>query len=98
LKGHQDDTSKLECLAKFIVFGKRHMDYLISEVASYYNTKRSHMERDHLPPIRAGEPEETVTLTMEQIEVKQFVGGLVNLLRERRRSKEYLVLNECNCH
>jgi putative transposase len=71
------ETIKLECLAKFIVFGKRHLDYLVSEFTSYYNTKRSHMERDYLPPIRDGEPAEVATITMDQIEVKQYVGGLV---------------------
>ena len=35
------------------------------------------MERGYLPPIRDGEPEEVVTLTLDQIEVKQYVGGLV---------------------
>ncbi len=70
------ETIKLECLAKFIVFGKRHMDYLISEFTTYYNTRRSHMERDHLPPIR-DVPDEVKTLTMDQIEVKSHIGGLV---------------------
>jgi len=36
---------KLECLAKFIIFGKRHLDHLVSEYVEYYNTVRSHMER-----------------------------------------------------
>lgn len=35
------------------------------------------MERGYLPPIRDGEPEEVATLTMDQIEVKKYVGGLV---------------------
>jgi hypothetical protein len=34
------------------------------------------MERDHLPPIR-DVPEEVETLTMDQIEVKSYVGGLL---------------------
>jgi hypothetical protein len=34
------------------------------------------MEREHLPLIRV-EPEEVVSLKMEQIEVKSYVGGLV---------------------
>jgi len=34
------------------------------------------MKRDHLPPIR-DVPEEVETLTMDQIEVKSYVGGLV---------------------
>jgi len=58
-------------------FRKTYLDYLVGEFTSYYNTKRSHMERDHLPPIRDGEPEEVTTLTMDQIEVKEYVCGLV---------------------
>lgn len=77
------ETIKLECLAKFIVFGKRHLDYLVGEFTAYYNTKRSHMERNYLLPIREGEPEEVVTLTMDQIEVKSFVGGLVKSFERR---------------
>jgi len=70
------ETIKLECLAKFIVFGKGHLDYLVSEFATYYNTRRSHMSREYLPPIR-DVPEEVATLKMDQIEVKSYVGGLV---------------------
>ena len=71
------ETIKLECLAKFIIFGKQHLDHILEQFTQYYNTKRSHMERGYLPPIRDGEPEEVVALTMNQIEVKTYVGGLV---------------------
>ena len=63
-------------MTKLIIFGKRHLDYLIAEFVEYYNTRRSHMERDHLPPVRE-EPEEVKTLAMDQVEVKSYVGGLV---------------------
>ena len=69
-------TIRWECLDKFIVFGKRHLDYLVSEFVAYYNNHRSHMERDWLPPIRE-EPDEVDTLKLDQIEVKSYVGGLV---------------------
>ena len=58
------------------MFGKKHLDYLVTEFTDYYNHQRSHMEREHLPPIREV-PDEVTTLTMEQIEVKSYVGGLV---------------------
>lgn len=61
---------------RFIVFGKRHLDHLVSEFVEYYNHYLGHMEREHLPPVRR-EPEEVETLVMEQIEVKSYVGGLV---------------------
>lgn len=34
-------TIKNECLRKFIIFGKRHLDHLISEFTGYNNTHRS---------------------------------------------------------
>ena len=69
-------TIKLEGLRNFIIFGKRHLDYLVSEFTAYYNTHRAHMEREHLLPIHE-EPSEVDSLSMEQIEVKSYVGGLV---------------------
>ena len=69
-------TIKYECLFKFILFGKRHLDHVVSEFADYYNKKRAHMERDHLPPIREA-PDEVVSLTRDKIEVRSYVGGLV---------------------
>ena len=76
------ETIKLECLRKFIVFGKRHLDHIVSEFVDYYNTRRAHMERDHLPPIR-DVPEKVQTLTMDQIEIKSYVGGLVKSFERR---------------
>ena len=40
------------------------------------------MERDYLPPIREV-PEEVVKLTMDQVEVKSYVGGLVKSFERR---------------
>jgi transposase InsO family protein len=70
------ETIKLECLSSLIVFGKRHLDHLIAEFTEYYNRHRSHMERDHLPPVRE-EPEEPEKLRLDEVKVKSFVGGLV---------------------
>ena len=75
-------TIRWECLDKFIVFGKQHLDYLVSEFVTFYNHQRAHMERDHLPPIR-DVPVEVATLTMDQIEVKEYVGGLVKSFERR---------------
>ena len=69
-------TIRWECLDKFIIFGKRHLGHLISEFVTYYNTRRAHMERDHLPPLSEA-PEEIETVNLDQIEVKSYVGGLV---------------------
>jgi putative transposase len=68
-------TLKNECLRKFIIFGKKHLDYLLVEFSDYYNTARSSMVREHLPPVRSEEPEEVETLKLKQVEVKEYVGG-----------------------
>ena len=70
-------TIKWECLDKFIIFGKRHLGYLISDFVTYYNHHRAHMERDNLPPVRSAEPEEVEALKLNEVVVKSHVGGLV---------------------
>ena len=63
-------------MAKFIIFGKQHLDYLLADFTVYYNKVRSHMERENLPP--TGEiPDEVETLPLDQIVIKSHVGGLV---------------------
>ena len=75
-------TLKLECLARFIIFGQRHLDHLLAEFTTYYNSTRSSMVRDHLPPIREL-PEEVETLKLDQISVRRHVGGLVSSFERR---------------
>ncbi|MBT5017889.1 MAG: hypothetical protein HON04_04030, partial [Planctomicrobium sp.] len=43
---------------------------------------RSHMKRDHLPPIREI-PEEVEKLSFDQVEVKSYVGGLVKSFEQK---------------
>jgi putative transposase len=70
------ETIKLECLNKFIVFGKGHLDYLLKEFTDYYNHHRSHSAREHLPPV-SEEPEEVVSLQLSEVDTKEHLGGLV---------------------
>ena len=76
-------TIKYECLLRFIIFGKRHLDYLVAEFVDYYNHTRSHMERGHLPPLLDEEPEEIATIKLSEIEVKEYVGGLVKSFEQK---------------
>lgn len=69
-------TIKHECLSKFILFGHRHLDHIVSQWVEYYNKVRSHSERDHLPPIHTV-PEEVPMLDRDQIIVRKYVGGLI---------------------
>jgi hypothetical protein len=69
-------TIKAECLSKFIAFGKRYMDYLVSSFVDYYNHHRAHSGRNHLPPIREV-PAEVAPLSVDQVIVRSHVVGLV---------------------
>ena len=75
-------TIKYECLFKFILFGQRHLDHIVSEWVNYYNRTRSHMERGNLPPIQEV-PEEVLKLERDQIIVRSYVGGLVKSFERR---------------
>ena len=56
--------------------------HLLTEFTEYYNTARSSMARGHLPPSRE-EPDEVQALSVGQIEVKSYVGGLVRGLARK---------------
>ena len=42
-------TLEQKCLDHFIVFGRRHLDYLISEYVEHYHTERPHQAKGNLP-------------------------------------------------
>jgi len=42
-------TIKRECLNRFIVFGERHLRYLISEYVKHYNENRPHSAMNNMP-------------------------------------------------
>lgn len=69
-------TIKLECLAKFVIFGTRHLDHLVTEFVCCYKHHRLRSSRESLPPIRHI-PDEVETIQLDQIVVKSHVGGLV---------------------
>jgi len=73
---------KMECLSKFILFGRRHLDHIVAEYVAYFNNQRAHSSRSNLPPL-AEPPDEIQTITMEQIEVKSYVGGLIKSFERR---------------
>ena len=76
------DSRRWKCLNKFITFGKRHLDYPISEFVEYYNTTRSNIVCDHLLPVREL-PDEIETIKHDQIKVQSYVGGWVKSFERR---------------
>lgn len=75
-------TIKHECLFRFILFGRKHLDHVVQDWLAYYNTVRSHTECGHLPPT-AKPPDELVTVERDKIVVRSYVGGLVKAFERR---------------
>ena len=69
-------TIREECLSKFIFFGTKHLEFVVSEFSDYYNLRRAHSSRDSLPPIRE-QPDEVMSINRREIEVRSYVGGLI---------------------
>lgn len=64
-------TIKRECLNHFIVFGERHLRYLISEYVRHYNSTRPHSSIDNMPL------EFRFYKTTGQIKCQSRLGGLI---------------------
>ncbi len=68
---------KQECLENFLVFGERHLNYLVREYVRYYNDDRAHSACGHLPPSCADPPPENNTIVLDQIVRRERLGGLI---------------------
>lgn len=75
-------TIREECLSKFILFGKRHLDYIADEFCDYYNNVRSHSSRESLPPIRVA-PGEVDVLSADDIVIRSHVAGIVKSIERK---------------
>jgi transposase InsO family protein len=65
---------KNECTNHFVIFGMRHLKYLVDEYADYYNTKRPHMNNGFMPP--EGPPEGPPEKPDGKIRASPILGGL----------------------
>ena len=64
-------TIKRECLNHFIVFGERHLRYLISEYVTHYNTTRPHSSMDNKPL------EPRLVKNTGEIKCRSKLGGII---------------------
>lgn len=76
------DDSERNCLRKLILFGRRHLDHVVSGWVEYYNSRRSHMVRENLPPV-CEKTEEVIQIDRNQVMVRSYVGGLVKSFERR---------------
>lgn len=81
-------TLQQECLDYFIVFGEKHMDYLVSEMVSHYHEERPHQAKGNDPLTPPPSPRPTQGNRMKeqpppevaplsQIACRQRLGGLL---------------------
>ena len=68
-------TIKHEVLNAFCIVTNQHLDHMLRETAIWYNTERCHSARDHLPPVRDGDPAATVKFAKEDVVCRERLGG-----------------------
>ena len=64
-------TIKRECLNHFIVFGERHLRYLLSEYVTHYNTSRPHSSMGNMPL------ESKLAKNTGEIKCRTRLGGII---------------------
>ena len=65
---------KLNCLDKMILFGERHLRYVIEQYVEHYHLERPHKGLDYSRPV---EPERRPTLRDGPIACRKRLGGLL---------------------
>ncbi|WP_146531601.1 integrase core domain-containing protein [Novipirellula artificiosorum] len=68
-------TMKHEVLNAFCIVTNAHLNHLLKETAIWYNTERGHSARDHLPPVRDGDPVAAVKFHKEHVVCTDRLGG-----------------------
>tara|TARA_R110002096_G_scaffold195931_5_gene378600 strand:- start:3671 stop:3874 length:204 start_codon:yes stop_codon:yes gene_type:complete len=60
-----------------LIFGEKHLNYLVREYTRYYNDNRAHSARDFLPPSCSDPPRENETIVLDEIVRHERLGGLI---------------------
>ena len=73
----------MHTLNHFMVFGQKHLDYLVSKFVTYYHDHRCHQSLDNLPPVNQLEPPEAATIRLKDVVCRQSLGGLLKHYERR---------------
>jgi len=68
-------TLKHEVLKGFCVVNEKHLDHILKIGADWYNKRRGHTGRDHLPPVRDDGDPPVVDLTKHMPVCHTELGG-----------------------
>lgn len=76
-------TIKHECLNHFLIFGHRHLDYLLSRFVEHYNHRRAHSSLQFLPPAVTDQPSENNKINLKEIVCRKDLGGVIKSYERR---------------
>ena len=68
-------TLKHEVLNGFCVVNEKHLDHILKIGADWYNKRRGHSGRDHLPPVRESDDPHRLDLTKHKLICHTELGG-----------------------
>jgi putative transposase len=68
-------TTRRECLDHLLVFGRRHLERMLSEFLEHYNQARPHQGLGQRPPRR---PTDVTPSTDGRVERRDRLGGLLH--------------------
>ena len=68
---------KSECLDHFVLFGERHLRYLLSEYMSYFHECRPHQGLDNRPLGKTEDPPAILPFTAKKVKCRERLGGLL---------------------
>jgi putative transposase len=68
---------KQECLDHFVVFGEKHLRYIVQEYESYYNTVRPHQSMGNAPLGMKCPPESPWPVDPNQVKCRTWLGGVL---------------------
>lgn len=74
-------TLKHEVLNAFCVVSERHLNHILRVSQGWYNHRRGHSSRDHLPPLYDVGAQLVVDLKVTKIECHTELGGLLKSYR-----------------
>jgi putative transposase len=68
-------TLKHEVLNAFCVVNEKHLDHFLKVGADWYNKRRGHSGRDHLPPVREIDDPPIIDLAKHKLVYHTEIGG-----------------------
>jgi putative transposase len=76
-------TIKYECLHHFILFGQKHLNYLLSRFVEHYNERRAHSSLNFRSPACNDPPPENNEIDLDEIVCREDLGGLLKSYERR---------------